>query len=184
MKVVFTEDQIRQRVIELGTQISKDYAGEELHVVGILESGVVFMADLMRLLDCRVVCHFVKMEMKDNFEGAQPVRYLIFGPMIDFRDKNVLLVDALVDSGITLDYLVQQMLVKKPKSLRTAALFDRENGRRVSFHVDYAGFSWEGQHLIGYGMQKDGLYRNFPYVAAISPNHQPGAGAKGGAVTE
>jgi hypoxanthine phosphoribosyltransferase len=153
-------------------------------MVGILDSGFVFLADLMRTLNCRVVCHFVKMEWIDSVLGAQPIRNIIYGPLSDFEGKNVLLVDALVDSGITLDHLVQQLLLKKPKSVRTAVLIDRENRRRLSFQVDYAAFTWEGDDLIGYGMERDGLYRNFPYVARFFPNLEPGTAAKGGAVTQ
>ena len=89
--------------------------------------------------------------------------------------------------GITADHLVQQLLLKKPKSVRTAALVNREEGRRLPFRVDYAGFTWQGSYLIGYGLNDEqGLYRNLPYVAAIGPSEKAASAeaVKGGAVTQ
>ena len=172
MKVVFSEDQIQARVREMAHQISRDYGNEVVHAVGILDDSFVFLADLVRKLSCPVVCHFLKMESADTVEtGHQPRRNIAYGPVGDISGKNILLVDALVDSGITLDHLVQQMLFRKPKSVRTAALVDRQERRRVDFHLDYAGFQWSGNLLAGYGLEgsKDGLYRNLPYIAEIAP---------------
>jgi hypoxanthine phosphoribosyltransferase len=86
---------------------------------------------------------------------------------------HLLLVDAMVDSGITLDHLMQQLTLKKPKSLRTAALVNREDRRRVALPLAYVGFTWEGGHLIGYGLDHKGLYRNLPYMASMSSNSRP-----------
>jgi hypoxanthine phosphoribosyltransferase len=169
LEVVFSEEQISHRVQELGEQISRDYGSDEVHAIGILDNGFVFLADLVRKMSCPVICHFVRMETTDTFLGDFPIRSIGYGPIADIQGKNILLVDALVDSGITLDHLVQQLKMKKPKSVRTAALIDRESRRRVSFQVDYAGFAYDGNHLLGYGMEKNGLYRNVPYVAAIPP---------------
>ena len=170
MKTVFSEKQIQQRVDALAEQISRDYQGETLHAVGILESGFMFLADLVRRLEGPVVCHFLKMESVDTAETGTPRRNILYGSFGDVAGNNLLLVDAMVDSGITLDHLVQQLLLKKPKSLRTAALVNREDRRRVPLELDYVGFSWTGDHLVGYGLEKDGLYRNLPYVAAMAPD--------------
>ena len=185
MQVAFSEDQIQKRVQEIGLEVSRDYGAEVLHVVGILENSFIFLADLVRKLTCPVACHFTKMATRDTVMGDQPVRSIGYDPIINPEGKgilvegnNILVVDALVESGITLDHLVQQLLLKKPKSIRTAALIDREDRRRVPFRVDYAGFSWDGGHLAGYVLEKDGLYRNLPYMAAITP---AAPGASGGA---
>lgn len=186
MQVAFSEDQIQKRVNEIGAQISRDYGAEVVHVVGIMEKGFIFMADLVRKLTCPVACHFTKMETRDTVMGDQPLRNIGYDPIADVEGKNILLVDALVESGITLDHLVQQLLLKKPKSVRTAALVDREDRRRIPFRVDYAGFAWDGGHLAGYGLEKDGLYRNLPYMAAITPAAQgvSGGARQGGGVTQ
>jgi hypoxanthine phosphoribosyltransferase len=178
LKVAFSEDQIQARIRQMAGQISQDYGDEVVHAVGILESGFMFLADLSRRLTVPVVCQFLKMEMVDTVEaGHNPYRKILYGSVGSVEGKNLLLVDVLVDSGITLDHLIQQLLLKKPKSLRTAALLDREDRRRVELRLDYAGFPWSGGHVVGYGMDKDGLYRNLPYVAAITPD---GAGEQRG----
>jgi hypoxanthine phosphoribosyltransferase len=186
LEVVFSEDQIQKRVSELALEISRDYGDEVVHVVGIMENCLVFLADLVRKLTGPVACHFTKMETRDTVMGSQPVRSIGYDPIADVEGKNILLVDALVESGITLDHLVQQLLLKKPKSVRTVALVDREDRRRLPFRVNYAGFAWSGGHLVGYGMAKDGLYRNLPYVAAMTPaaNGRSGDAQQGGGLTK
>jgi len=185
LQVVFSEEQIRKRVLELASDISRDYGDEAIHVVGILGNCFIFVADLVRQLTCPVVCHFTKMEFRDTVTGTQELRSIVYDPIAGLKGKNVLLVDVLIDSGITIDHLVQQLLLKKPKTVQTAALVDREDRRRLPFRVNYAGFSWEGGHLVGYGMEKDGLYRNLPYVAAIptAVNATSGEGKEGGGAT-
>ena len=168
MKIVLGEEQIQARVREMAEKISQDYGSEVVEAVGILENGFMFLADLVRKLTCPVVCHFLKMDTVDTTsEGHQPRRNILYGPVGEVQGKNLLLVDAMVDSGITLDHLIQQLLLKKPKSLRTAVLLDREDRRKVPLLLDYTGFSWSGDHVAGYGLEKDGLYRNLPYIAAI-----------------
>ncbi|MBI2816167.1 MAG: hypoxanthine phosphoribosyltransferase [Acidobacteria bacterium] len=187
MQVIFSEEQIGKRVREMASQISSDYGSDEVHAIGILDDSFMFLADLVRGMTCPVVCHFIKMEKQDTVVGAQPVCNIVYGPVADIAGKNVLLVDAVVDSGITLDHLVQQLLLKNAKSVRTAALVDREERRRLPFRVDYAGFTWQGSYLVGYGLDDErGLYRNFPYVAAISASENAASteAAKGGTVTQ
>lgn len=168
MKIAFSEEQIQVRVRAIGKEISRDCNNELIHVIGILDEGFVFLADLVRRLTCPVVCHFIKMESTDSAEtGHQPRRNILYGPVGEIAGQNILLVDTVVDSGITLDHLVQQMLLRKPKSLRTAVLVDRQDRRRVDLRLDYSGFQWTGNHLVGYGLAKDGLYRNLPYVAEL-----------------
>ena len=171
LEAVFSPEQIQDRIVLLAREISSDYAGETIHAVGILEGGFMFMADLVRNITCPVVCHFLKMDMVDNQEsGRQPTRSIMYGSLGDVAGKHLLLVDTMVDSGITLDHLMQQLLLKHPKSLRTAALVNREDRRRVALPLAYVGFNWEGGHLVGFGLDQNGLYRNLPYLAAINTN--------------
>lgn len=174
MKVAFPEEQIQARTREMAEAISRDYGKEVVYAFGLLENGFMFHADLVRRLTCPVICGFVKMEIVDTVEsGHQPRRNIVYESLGDIAGKNILLVDALVDSGITLDHLIQQLLFHQPKTVRTAALVDREDRRRVPLRLDYAGFSWSGNHLVGYGLEKDGLYRNLPYVAELPPPGSP-----------
>ena len=187
MKVIFSEEQIANRIREIGSQISRDYHDDEILAVGVMDDSFMFLADLVRTMSCPVTCHFMKIEARDTRVGTQEMRNIIYGPIDAVEGRNVLLVDVLVDSGITLDHLVQQLLLKRPKSVRTAALVNREDRRRLPFRVDYAGFEWAGEHLVGFGMESNGRYRNLPYVAAIPSNAPPAqaaATAKGGTVTQ
>lgn len=150
----------------MAEDISRDHGSEVVHAVGILENGFMFFADLVRALRCPVVCHFMVMEAGESTEaGHQPKRSIAYGPIGDIAGKQILLVDAMVDSGITLDHLIQLLLSHQPKSLRTAVLVDREDRRKVDCRLDYAGFQWNGNRLVGYGLDQGGLYRNLPYVA-------------------
>lgn len=171
MKTVFSEEQIQNRIRAMGQDISRDFGQEVIHAIGILESGFMFLADLMRKVTSPVACHFLKIEVVDRQEsGHQPRRNIVYGSLGDVQGKNILLVDAMVESGITLDHLVQQFLLRKPKSIRTAALVSRENGRKVPLQIDYVGFSWDGGRLVGYGMDEEGLHRNLPYMATVGSN--------------
>ena len=166
MKVAFSEEQIRGRVRAMAEDISRDHGDEVVHVVGIFANGFIFVSDLVRALRCPVVFHFMVMEAAESTEAGHQTRQNIgYGPIGDIAGKNILLVDMVVDSGITLDHLIQQLRLRGPKSLRTAVLVDRQDRRRVDCPIDYAGFQWTGNRLVGYGLDKDGLYRNLPYVA-------------------
>ena len=169
METAFSAEQIQERIELMAREISRDYGKETLHAVGILEGGFMFMSDLVRQLTCPVVCHFLKMQMADQQEaGHQPLRSIVYGSLGDVQDQHLLLVETMVDSGITLDHLTQQLLLKKPKSLRTAALVNREDRRRVALPLAYVGFTWEGGHLVGYGLDQNGLYRNLPFLGVSS----------------
>ena len=169
MEVAFSERKIQQRVRQMAGEISRDYGQEVVEAVGILDNGFMFLTDLVKHLTCPVICHFLKMEAIDTMEGGRPRRHVVYSPIEQIQGKNLLLVDAIVESGVTLDHLVQQLLLKEPKSVRTAGLINREDMRHLPFCVDYSGFSWNGSHLVGYGLAKDGLYRNLPYMAMDFP---------------
>jgi hypoxanthine phosphoribosyltransferase len=181
-QTVFSPAQIGKRVKELSREIAKDFGDGEIHAIGILDSGFVFLSDLVRHFTCPVICHFVKMEPIDTVVGTQEIRTISYGRIGDIEGKEVLVVAAMIDSGITVDYLVQQLLLQHPKSVRTVALIDRVDSRRIPFKVEYPGFSWDGGLLVGYGLDKNGRYRNLPYVATVIPGNRNPATAKGGAV--
>jgi hypoxanthine phosphoribosyltransferase len=178
-QTVFSQAQIGKRVKELSREIARDFEAGEIHAIGILDSGFVFLADLVRNFACPVIFHFVKMEPIDTVVGSQEIRTISYGRIGDIEGKHVLVVAALIDSGITVDYLVQQLLLQNPKTVRTVALIDRVDRRRVPFHVEYPGFSWDGGLLVGYGLDKKGRYRNLPYVATVIPGNRNPATAKG-----
>ena len=167
MKTAFSEEQIQVRVRALAQEISRDYSGEILHVLGVLDTAFLFMADLARRITVPVNCHFVRMAASERQESGIAIRHIDFSAPGKIAGQHVLLLDTMVDSGITLDHLAQQLQIKHPRSVKTAALINREDHRRVQMRIDYVGFAWKGEHLVGYGLEQDGLYRNLPYLATI-----------------
>ena len=168
LKVVFDEKEIRKRVRELAKQINRDYAGKTLHVVGILENCFVFMADLVRALTVPVVCSFVRSQVRDSDSGLVAMREIMYIPPVKAAGTDLLLVEGVLQSGITLDHLCRTLLAQQPASLRTATLIDKADERRVDVPVDYAGFTISGRFLVGYGLGYQEQYRNLPYLARIS----------------
>lgn len=167
MKTAFSEEQIQVRVRALAQDITRDYAGEILHIVGVLDTGFLFLADLARRITVPVNCHFVRMASSEQQEAGISIRRIEFSSPGRITGQHVLLVDTMVESGITLDHLAQQLRIEQPRTLKTAVLINREDHRRVQMKIDYVGFPWKGEHLVGYGLEQEGLYRNLPYLATI-----------------
>jgi hypoxanthine phosphoribosyltransferase len=167
LKIVVTEQEIRKRVREMARQINHDYAGKTLHIVGILEDCFVFMPDLIRALKMPVVCSFVRSQVRDSDSGLVAMREIMYIPPVKAAGKEILIVQGVLQSGITLDHLRRTLLMQQPASLRTATLLDKADERKTDVPVDYAGFQLSGRFLIGYGLGYKELYRNLPYLARI-----------------
>jgi len=168
LKVAVSEKDIRKRVREMAKQINRDYAGRTLHVVGILEDCFVFMADLVRALTIPVVCSFVRSQVRDTDSGAVAMREIMFIPPVAAADKELLIVQGVLQSGITLDHLCRTLLAQRPASLRTATLLDKADERKTDVPVDYAGFQLSGRFLVGYGLGFREQYRNLPFLARVA----------------
>jgi len=167
-KVVVEEKAIRQRVRELAKQINRDYAGKTLHVVGILEDGFVFMADLIRALKLPVVCSFVRLQVRDSKPGLVAMREILYIPPVDAAGKNILVIDGVLASGLTVDHLCRILLAQRPASLRTVVLIDKVAERKVEVPVDYTAFQLSGRFWVGYGLGHQGQFRNLPFLARIT----------------
>lgn len=167
-KVIVSEKDLRKRVRELARQINRDYAGKTLQVVGVLEDSFIFMADLVRALKMPVVCRFVRLRMRDSNSGAVAVREIMYIPPVDSEGRDVLLVEGVVHSGLTLDHLCRTLLAHQPASLRTAVLIDKIDDRKVDVRVDYSGFQLSGHFLVGYGLGGQQLYSNLPFIGSIA----------------
>jgi len=168
LRCVYSEMQIQERVRELAKQIDRDYKGKTLHVVGILEDGFIFMADLVRRLTNPVVCHFMKAEIYDTSAGATALREIMYTPKIEAAGRHVLLVDGILQSGLTLGHLYSYVLAQNPSSVRTASLIEKSDERKVDVSTDYVGFKSNEKFLVGYGLGYQEKYRNLPYVARLS----------------
>lgn len=170
IRVLLTTEQIQKRVKELARQISEDYRGRTLYAVCVLENGFIFMADLIRMIDVPVVCQFIKPEFTEIKQGNTTATEIFFTPEIEVKGQDVLLLEALVQSGITSEFLIRTMLAKGAKSVKLAAFLDKQKERRVSLQPDYFGFLLDEGFVVGYGLGSPHLGRNLPYVASGLPN--------------
>ena len=167
LRQVISADQIQKRVRELGRQISDDYRGQTVIALGILENSFLFMADLVRSIDVPVICSFIKPRYKQNTQGESPVLEILFSHGLAISDKNVLLVEGLVHSGVTTEFLMGDLRSRGASSVRVVTLLDRQSARRVPLQPDYFGFLVDDAFLCGYGLgSPEQTGRNLPYVAA------------------
>jgi hypoxanthine phosphoribosyltransferase len=164
----FSEGRIAARVAELGKKISKDYAGRRLDVVVTLDRGFVFAADLIRAMNGKVVCHFVREDVKDIEDQGQARREVFFGTRPELKGRDVLLVDAILESGVTQEFLLRRLGESGPRSLRMAVLLDKPEKRRVDLESDYFGFRTASKELwVGYGLAAaNGTGRNLRQLSA------------------
>lgn len=156
-------EQIRKRVQEMARQISADYHGKTILAVCVLENGFIFLADLVRELEVPVVCQFVKPEFKDNNSSMTEI---FFSPETDVQGQHVLLVETLVQSGVTSEFLMRHLAGRGAASVKMAALLDKQSARRVSLQPDYFGFLMNESFVVGYGLGAPQVGRNLPYIAA------------------
>lgn len=166
LRQVISADQIQKRVRELGRQISDDYRGETVIALGILENGFMFIADLVRALEVPVVCTFIKPRYKQN-QGEGAMLEIFFSHELAINGKHVLLVEGLVHSGVTTEYLMSDLRSRGATSVKLVTLLDRQSARRVPLQPDYFGFLVDDAFLCGYGLgSPEQTGRNLPYLAA------------------
>lgn len=168
-KILLSEEEIRVRVAELGKQISIDYAGKEVLVVGILKGAMIFLADLVR--NITVPTHFDFMAVSSygtSTKSSGAVRIL---KDLDrgIEGRHVLIVEDIIDTGLTLNYLVDNLRSRGPASLGICTLLDKPSRREASVEIDYNGFSIPDEFVVGYGLDYNESYRNLPYIMIMSP---------------
>jgi hypoxanthine phosphoribosyltransferase len=169
LRQVISADQIQKRIRELGRQISDDYRGQTLIALGILENGFMFIADLVRALDVPVVCTFIKPRYKESKQGEAPLLEIFFSHELPIEGKNILLIEGLVHSGVTTEYLMSDLRSRGAASVKLATLLDRQSARRVPLQPDYFGFLVDEAFLCGYGLgSPEQTGRNLPYLAATT----------------
>ncbi|MFA5638137.1 MAG: hypoxanthine phosphoribosyltransferase [Anaerovoracaceae bacterium] len=164
---IITEEQILKRAKEIGAQITKDFEGEEVLFVGILKGAVIWLSDVIKNVHLDTKIDF----MAVSSYGAETKTTGVVRIMMDLdtsiEGKNVIIVEDIVDSGITLNYLKGYLLGRNPKSLKVCTLLDKKDGRRTEVDVDYVGFEVDDIFIVGYGLDYDQRYRNLPYITYI-----------------
>jgi hypoxanthine phosphoribosyltransferase len=179
LQPVYTAQQLAQRVTALGKAISRDYEDRTLDVVVMLDSAFVFAADLIRRISCPVVCHFVWAEIRDVQFSGYDRREISFSRPPRLEKRDVLVVDAVVQSGLTQDFLLKRLQETRPRSLKLATLFDKPSERKVDLKPDYFCFAAASKYLAGYGLAGSrGWYRNVPYVG-VQPRRARGMALAG-----
>src|SRR5271155_2559478 len=169
LRQVIAADQIQKRVRELGRQISDDYRGRTVVALGILENSFLFMADLVRAIDVPIVCAFIKPSYKRSAQGESPLLEILFSHELAIAGRHVLLVECLVHSGGTTEFLMNDLRGRGAASVKLVALLDRQSARRVQLQPDYFGFLVDEAYLCGYGLgNPEQTGRNLPYVAATA----------------
>ena len=149
----YSAKRISARVAALGQQISRAYGGRRLDVVVTMDRGFVFAADLLRHVRSPTVCHFVREEVRDVQQGKYPRREVFFGARPDLKGRDVLVLDAVMGSGVTQDFLLRRLAETPPRSLRLAVLLDKTSGRHVALEPDYFGFQTASNQVwVGYGL--------------------------------
>jgi len=166
-EILITEEQLEKRIAELGKSMTKDYEGKDLFVVGVLKGANIFMSDLIRKIDLPMHMDFMAVSSYGmSTESSGTVRIL---KDLDFsiEGKDVLIVEDIIDSGLTLKYLTRILMERKPSSLKICTLLDKPDRRKVDLEIDYIGFKIPDAFIVGYGIDFAENYRNLPYVAIL-----------------
>jgi hypoxanthine phosphoribosyltransferase len=164
----YSADRIAARVGALGTEISRYCQGRRLDVVVTLDRGFIFAADLVRRIDAPVVCHFVREDVRDVDQGGHARREVFFGSHPELNGRDVLVVDAVLESGVTQEFLLRRLGESKPRSIRLAVLLDKPESRRVALEPDYFGFRTASKEVwVGYGLAAaNGTGRNLRQLSS------------------
>ncbi len=166
-EILFDEEAIRRKVAELAQTISRDYAGRELTLVSILKGAVVFTADLMRLISVPVAVDFICASSYGMSTESSKKIDIRKDLDTDIEGRHVLLVDTIIDTGETMDYLLRRFGERKPASLEVVVLLDKKSRRTVEVPLAYRGFEIPDKFVVGYGLDCAQQYRNLPYIAAV-----------------
>jgi hypoxanthine phosphoribosyltransferase len=181
MKVAFTRKRLSTRVSQMSRSIFRDYWGRTLGVVVMIENSFLFAADLVREISRPVVCHFVRSEMRDIRMDGYDRREIFFSSPPVLRGRDVLVVDAVLNTGVMQDFLLKSLEEGRPRSLRLAVLFDKPESRKVNLQPEYTCFAGASKEWVSYGLSgRRGLYRNLPYVATTGTPERAGSGRRHG----
>ena len=166
--ILLTEEQIQEKVKELAKQVEKEFAGEELYVVGILKGACIFVSDLIRHIDLDVKIDFMSLSSYGMSLESSGVVKIIKDLDMDVEDKNVLIVEDIIDTGLTIDYLKNYLYARKCKKLKICTLLDKPENKKCNVKADFTGFHLPDEFIIGYGIDCQESYRNLPYIAFVN----------------
>ncbi|HIS96385.1 MAG TPA: hypoxanthine phosphoribosyltransferase [Candidatus Scatomorpha pullistercoris] len=168
-RILLTEAELKERVAELGRQITEDYAGREPIFVGVLKGCFIFMADLLRSVELHCTMDF--MAVSSYGDGTTTTGAVKINKDLsrDIAGKDVIIVEDILDSGVTLSYLKNYLSVRQPASIKIITLLDKPSRRKADITADYSGFEVEDAFVVGYGLDYAERYRNLPYIGILKP---------------
>ena len=169
LRVLLSEDEIREKVRELGGKITADYKNSNLMLVTVLKGAVVFLADLMRQIDVPAEIDFMVVSSYGSGVKSSGVVKIVKDLDVPLAGKDILIVEDILDSGLTLSYIKELLESRGPRSIRIATLLDKPSRRKVDLQADYIGFSVPDEFVIGSGLDYDEKYRNLPYIGILKP---------------
>lgn len=167
IRVLLSEKEVDDRIQVLGDQISRDYAGKQVHLVCVLKGGSFFMCELAKRISVPVSLDFMSVSSYGSDTKSSGVVKIVKDLDESIADKDVIVVEDIVDSGRTLSYLLEMLKDRSPKSLRLCTLLDKPDRRVTKVDVDYTGFQIPDEFVVGYGLDYDQKYRNLPYIGIV-----------------
>ncbi len=173
---IVTQEEMRTRIKELGRQITADYADKDLILVGVLKGAFAFYADLARAIRIPLRVDFIVVTSYGSKSRSSGKVKMVTDLTEDIAGRDVLLVEDIVDSGLTVQYLIRTLSKRKPKSIKACALLSKPARRKVNVTVDYVGFEIPNKYVVGYGLDYQQKYRNLPYLAVLDKVDDEGQG--------
>jgi hypoxanthine phosphoribosyltransferase len=168
VRILIPEDKVDERIAQLGAQISQDYAGKQVHLVGILKGSIFFICELAKRISVPVTLDFMSVSSYGSGTKSNGIVKMIKDLDEPIEGKDVLIVEDIIDSGRTLSYLLKNLSSRKPASIRLCTMLDKPERREVDVEVDYQGFIIPDEFVVGYGLDYDQRYRNLPYIGVLS----------------
>ena len=166
-KVLFSQEEISAKVHELGARITADYQGKFPLLVGILKGSTIFMSDLARSISLPCEFDFMKVSSYGSGTKTTGAVQILMDINCDIAGRDVIIVEDILDSGLTLSYLMAQLKTRKPASLKICTMLEKPDRHVVNIPIDYLGFKVEDVFVVGYGLDYDGIYRNLPYIGEL-----------------
>ncbi|MDF2875823.1 MAG: hpt [Sporomusa sp.] len=173
-KILFSEEELAARIKEMGEAITADYAGKEILMIGILRGAVIFMADLARAINQTVAIDFMAVSSYGAATSSSGVVRILKDLDEDVENKHVLIVEDIIDSGLTLNYLMENLWSRKPASIKICTLLNKPERRKVEVPIAYNGFTIPDYFVIGYGLDYAEKYRNLPFIGVLKPEAYAG----------
>lgn len=167
--IMISEDEIAKRVKELGRQLTEEYKGKDLLIVGILKGCMLFLSDLVRAIDLPLTMDFMVVSSYGTATKSSGVVRIIKDLEKEIEGKDVVIVEDIVDTGLTLSYLIENLKTRNPNSIKVCSLLDKPDRRKAQVDIAYVGFTIPDEFVVGYGLDYAEVYRNLPFVCVLKP---------------